>query len=282
MKIDDYYMQLFGKTHIQDGNVIDFSEHGRIGGVSTGQGVKYVQILDNSGVPIVSFGGGTQYLIGATGATLTGNLTLWRDGTNTLRAASSSLPFPVEIKGGGVLSTLSTLPVVAGQVGTWSFRPDSYVTDDSAMPSTPFALPVAAEYRASATTYADGDATVLQSDVNGNLKVTLGTTIAGEDTTNNRMMVEHQYQYSRKTADGQVKGSAGFIHTVTFSATGVVTAGTITIYDNTAESGTIIWGGIIQTGLNPTTIIIDAVCGTGIYVGYDGTVANVATTVSYR
>lgn len=49
-------------------------------------------------------------------------------------------------------------------------------TDDSAMPATPNILPAGAEYRASPTTYTDGDATVLQSDVNGYLNVaTAGT-----------------------------------------------------------------------------------------------------------
>jgi hypothetical protein len=50
------------------------------------------------------------------------------------------------------------------------------VNDDSAMDATPITLPVSSEYRAVATTYTDGDATVLQSDVNGYLKVaTSGT-----------------------------------------------------------------------------------------------------------
>lgn len=38
--ISDLYTQLFGKDHIKDGDVISFSEHGRVGGVSTGQGYK--------------------------------------------------------------------------------------------------------------------------------------------------------------------------------------------------------------------------------------------------
>lgn len=160
--------------------------------------------------------------------------------------------------------------------------PSNYVIDDSAMPANPRLLPVAAEYRATATTYTDGDATVLQSDINGNLKVTMASQIAGEDLDINVMKVEQRFSYTRRTADGSIKSGAGFLHTVTFSATGTVTAGVITIYDNTAESGTVIWSGTIQTGLNPTTITIDAAFSTGCYVGYDGTIANVATTVSWR
>jgi len=54
-------------------------------------------------------------------------------------------------------------------------------TDDSTLPATPQFLPAGAEYRATPTVYADGDGTVLQSDINGYLKVVLGKNIAGED-----------------------------------------------------------------------------------------------------
>jgi len=39
--ITDLYQSLFGKNHIQDGNVIDMAEHGRMGGLSTGQAFKF-------------------------------------------------------------------------------------------------------------------------------------------------------------------------------------------------------------------------------------------------
>lgn len=43
MTISDLYQLLFGKAHIKDGNVIDMAEHGRAGGVSSGQGYKHVK-----------------------------------------------------------------------------------------------------------------------------------------------------------------------------------------------------------------------------------------------
>lgn len=43
MTITDLYRTLFGKGAIRDGSVIDMAEHGRVGGLSTGQGFKYVQ-----------------------------------------------------------------------------------------------------------------------------------------------------------------------------------------------------------------------------------------------
>lgn len=90
------------------------------------------------------------------------------------------------------------------------------------------------------------------------------------------------YLYGRATTDTQIKGSAGFIHTVSFAATGTVTPGVITIYDSTTESGTVIFSSTFPTTFTLFTVTLDVYATTGIYVGYDGSVANVQTTVSYR
>jgi hypothetical protein len=139
------------------------------------------------------------------------------------------------------------------------------------------------EYNSSAPTLSNGGTDSLQGDVNGNLKVTLATMLAGEDLTNNLQKVEHQYSYSRKTADGQVKGAAGFVHTVTIApTTATPTAGLLTIYDSLTETGTIIFSEWVFATTPAHTVTIDAAAGTGIYVGYDATLANVSCTVSYR
>jgi hypothetical protein len=119
-------------------------------------------------------------------------------------------------------------------------------------------------------------------ETNDNQKVAEVNSLSGEDSSVGVIKTEQRYSYGKVTADGQIKSGAGFIHTITFAATGTVTAGKITIYDNTAESGTTVWEGIVQLASSPTTIILDISVGTGIYVGYDGTIANVSTTVSYR
>ena len=46
MGLNAIYESLFGKNHIQDGTVIDLAEHGRVGGVSTGQPFKFVSSVD--------------------------------------------------------------------------------------------------------------------------------------------------------------------------------------------------------------------------------------------
>lgn len=93
---------------------------------------------------------------------VTGTTTLATDAANTARTAATEVLPTQHIDAAGVVGGV---------------RPSAYATDDSAMPATPAILPVGGEYRASATTYADGDATVDQSDVNGNKKMTMATAL---------------------------------------------------------------------------------------------------------
>ena len=53
--------------------------------------------------------------------------------------------------------------------------PSNLATDDSSMKANPKFTPVGGEYRATSTTYTDGDAAVLQMDSKGNLKVAGGS-----------------------------------------------------------------------------------------------------------
>lgn len=124
MTLTDIYQQLFGKTNIENGNVIDMAEHGRIGGVSTGQGLKYVQILDNSGVPIVSFGGGGL----ASGATLTvvGTVNIGsfptlslvkpHDGTNPYFKSAAAL---ADLTANPTVGGIQNFPMVYNSAGKW-------------------------------------------------------------------------------------------------------------------------------------------------------------------
>ena len=67
--------------------------------------------------------------------------------------------------------------VVASDVNVAKVGGVAVAVDDSAMAATPPILPVGGEYRAAPTTYADGDAAVLQTDVNGQLKVAISSDI---------------------------------------------------------------------------------------------------------
>lgn len=90
------------------------------------------------------------------------------------------------------------------------------------------------------------------------------------------------YEYSRKTADGLVYSGLCNLHTVSIApTTATPTAGLLTIYDNTAESGTIVYSEWVFATTPGHTITLDVVCRTGIYVSYDGTLANASCTVAY-
>jgi len=109
-----------------------------------------------------------------------------------------------------------------------------------------------------------------------------GLLLSGERQEANLLAVEQQYSYFRKTADGQVKAGAGFLHSFTVGATGTVTAGVITIYDSLTESGTIIDSFIVNVGTPIIPVIKNVSFATGLFIWFDGTVANVAVSGSYR
>jgi len=114
---------------------------------------------------------------------------------------------------------------------------------------------------------------------------TASTLSGGESLPLDLQKVEHQYSYEvTMVADTQVKATAGFIHTVTISCDdGAPTAGSVIIYDNTAESGTnIVFNHTFTTTpFAPFTVTLDVSMGTGIYVGF-ATTADVNVTMSYR
>lgn len=85
------------------------------------------------------------------------------------------------------------------------------------------------------------------------------------------------------TSDTLVKSGTGFLHTVTFSETDAApTAGTIIIYDNTAESGTIIHSETFTTTpFRSYTITLDVPFNTGLYIGFT-TTTDVGVTLSYK
>jgi len=91
------------------------------------------------------------------------------------------------------------------------------------------------------------------------------------------------YSYNRRIADGQVKATAGFLHTITVAPTGTPAAGVLTIYDSASETGTVIFSCALPASVFlPFTVTIDAPFTTGLYCGFDGTLTNTQVTFSYR
>jgi hypothetical protein len=91
------------------------------------------------------------------------------------------------------------------------------------------------------------------------------------------------YLYSRKVADGQVKASAGTLNSMVISPTGVVVAGVLTIYDNAAETGTVLFSVALPVTTFTTIVIpLNIAFANGLYCGFDATLANVQVLFSYR
>lgn len=151
----------------------------------------------------------------------------------------------------------------------------------AAAPTTAAAL--GGVFNTTAPTYTNGQLGQLQIDSKGNLSVTQATLIAGEDLNNDLTKVEQRYIPTRVTADTQIKSGAGFLHTITIApTTAVPTAGLVTIYDSLTETGTILYSEWVFATTLGHTVIIDGTFVNGLYVGYDGTLANVSVTVSNR
>jgi hypothetical protein len=136
-----------------------------------------------------------------------------------------------------------------------------------------------AEYHATPPSLADAGTTPLQTDANANLKVTEATLLAGEDLTNNVMKVEQRFSYAAisTAATTVIKSGSGFIHTISIVGG---TLGAITVYDNTAGSGTTILPTFTPTATLPCPPIpLDVQFSTGLTIV---TAAATIIVVAYR
>jgi hypothetical protein len=89
-------------------------------------------------------------------------------------------------------------------------------------------------------------------------------------------------EITRVTADTLVKTGGGKLHTISIApTTATPTAGLLSVYDNTAESGTVIYSEWVFAITPGHTITLDCDIRTGIYVGYN-TVNNVSCTVTHQ
>jgi hypothetical protein len=150
------------------------------------------------------------------------------------------------------------------------------------------------QYNASAPTITDGRYNHFQLDVNGNLKTSLATLIAGENLTTNRLNVEPIYSFLNITTNTTttVKSGAGTFAGFTVNNNGFTTAGTITIYDNTAGSGTKIgtWtipieppgSTVLGTAFFPPQLGLNASFSTGLTIVTATTAPACDITVLYR
>lgn len=117
----------------------------------------------------------------------------------------------------------------------------------------------------------------------GALKVVEQLAPAYEDNTIGVAKVEQRFLPAFVQADTLVKSGAGFLHTLTFACNDAApTAGSIIVYDNTAESGTVLYNETFTTTpFRAYSVLLDVSFSTGLYVGFT-TTNDVNVTVSYR
>jgi hypothetical protein len=98
------------------------------------------------------------------------------------------------------------------------------------------------------------------------LYVRLATTIAGEDVTNDVLKVEQRFVYTNIVLAAPtttiVKSGPGFLHMITFNRP--VSTGTVTCYDNTAASGTLIGTITSPAGGVPVSLVYDVTFSIGL------------------
>jgi hypothetical protein len=84
------------------------------------------------------------------------------------------------------------------------------------------------------------------------------------------------------TGDTAVCTGAGILHAIIFSQNDAApTAGTVIVYDNTAESGTVLFKHEFTTGVfQPVVVTLDIPFSTGIYAGFT-TTADVNVIITY-
>lgn len=116
-------------------------------------------------------------------------------------------------------------------------------------------------YVSTATTYSSGATGTLWIDANGNLKVTMATTIAGEDITNDVLKTEARYTnaFTSLASITTVKSGSGFWHNITF---GHASCPSLIVYDQTSAANPIIQ--TFQAGMPPGTYQINRSFSTGL------------------
>lgn len=112
----------------------------------------------------------------------------------------------------------------------------------------------------------------------------LKVSFSGADETVGVQKVEERFTYSGpKLVDTLVKSGAGFLHALQFSCNDAApTAGTITVYDNTEGSGTVIFTHTFTTTpFLPFPVVFDVSFATGLYFDFT-TTGDVNVSASYR
>ncbi len=138
------------------------------------------------------------------------------------------------------------------------------------------------------TTSAGVDASDTTNNAN---KVTLATTMAGEDVANDVLKTEERYLTipiggtdAMIASDQLIKSGAGYVRSITMYSDATATAGTIALRDSTtAGTGNILWSfDVLAVAYNtPFTVDLQTTFSTGLYLDFT-TTADVKCMVRFR
>lgn len=148
------------------------------------------------------------------------------------------------------------------------------------------------QYLATPESIPDKGLSGLKGDSVGNINSNLNTYISGEDSTNNVLMVENQFNYNNITTNATttIKTGSGLLASFTLNNPGKISVAdlVITAYDNTAASGTVIGTWTIPVASATATEqvappqILNVKFGTGLTIVTSGPTVPANLTFSYR
>lgn len=147
-----------------------------------------------------------------------------------------------------------------------------------------FAVLAEAEDPTSMAAVTEADYARLKTDLFGRLNVLKGAYDGGEDTAQDVQKIEIRGDGEVVvTADTQMSTTSGVLRSLTFSCNDAApTAGSIIVYDNTAESGDILYSETFTTtAFRGYTVHLNIPYGTGLYIGFT-TTNDVNVSVNHR
>lgn len=121
LESDPYVTLAGGRRMATPGLISGLADGDAISARFNGYGGLWSVLMAPDGTPISSFGGGTQYQEGATAATPTGNVLMWKGAGNEMLAVSADNPLPIDFAAEITIDNVTVSGTVAAtQSGAWN------------------------------------------------------------------------------------------------------------------------------------------------------------------
>ena len=180
--------------------------------------------------------------------------------------SNTNVTAPFHAGSGSTVAASRMLPLSVNAAGTWDRIRSGIITPSATLTGLQNSIPWAI-YNATPTVRTEGQGGPLQVDTNGALNVVHAASSTGG----------YAFSNLKANATTTVKSGTGRLHSITINTKGITN--TITVYDNTAGSGTTI--ATIDTTLSQETLTFDLAFTTGLTVVIaGGTAADI--TITYK